>query len=207
MRPDNDLPVLWIIIFTLLFICWMIFIHVNKAYGDKHMSAHALVVKELQMEEGFRGEPYKDTQGYWTIGYGHNLQGRDFKLNELEWLFQDHINIPQNVDQYVKYWQHSPMSKEEAEYILEIDISYAETAVKKIYYKVWNQINDDRKAALIDLMFNLGSVTYKEFKKHIEATKKLDWEASAAEVLDSRAAKQNKRRYHAIAKRLRGSDD
>ena len=211
MRPNDEFSMLAtiLLIFAMMIIVIIVFtlVFIEDATGDRHMSAHALVVKELQMEEGFRGKPYKDTTGHWTIGYGKNLEGRTFKLNELDFLFKDHVNIPHTVDQYVKYWEHSPMTKEEAEYILEIDISYAEIAVKKIYYKVWDQINDERKAALIDLMFNLGSVTYKEFKKHIEATKKLDWEQSAAEVLDSRAAKQNKRRYHLIAGRLRGSHD
>lgn len=207
MRPDDNLPLLPIIIFTLLFIFWMIFIHSKSAFGDTHMSAHALVVKELQMEEGFRGKPYKDTQGFWTIGYGHNLQGREFKLHELDFLFEEHINIPHTVDQYVKYWTHSPMSTEEGEYILEVDISYAESLVRSIYKEVWDQFDDERKAALIDLGFNLGSRTYREFKKHIAATKELDWDRSADEILNSRAAKQNKKRYHRIANRLRGSHD
>lgn len=28
----------------------------------------------LKAAEGFRGRPYRDSRGIWTIGYGHNLE-------------------------------------------------------------------------------------------------------------------------------------
>ena len=208
-HPYDEIPWLPIIVFSLLLILWfsaMMVIWVNSTEGDEHMSAHALVVKELQMEEGFRSKPYKDTTGNWTIGYGHNLEGRSFNTKELWWLFKNQT-IPQNTEQYVKYWTENPMSQDHAEYILDVDIMDATYYTKIVYKHVWNEINDERKAALIDLMFNLGYNKYRKFKKHIAATKELDWEKSADEVLDSRAAKQNKRRYQDIAKRLRGTDD
>lgn len=31
------------------------------------------LTKQLKRHEGFRGDPYKDTEGNWTIGYGHLL--------------------------------------------------------------------------------------------------------------------------------------
>ena len=208
MRPNEEFSTLVaaLLMFAVILIVIIVFAltFIQDAGGKTIMSTQALVVKELQMEEGFRSKPYEDTQGHWTVGYGHNLEGREFRLHELDFLFKDHINIPHTVNQYVKYWTHSPMSKEEAEYILEVDISYAESLVKNIYKEVWDQIEDQRKAALIDLGFNLGSRTYREFKKHIAATKELDWDKSANEILDSRAAKQNKKRYHRIANRLRG---
>ena len=50
--------------------------------------------KQLRRHEGFRGDPYKDSEGNWTIGYGHLLNwskqkareelGSDIRLAELE---------------------------------------------------------------------------------------------------------------------------
>lgn len=37
------------------------------------MSAVELALLRLKTEEGFRGLPYKDTQGHLTVGYGCNL--------------------------------------------------------------------------------------------------------------------------------------
>jgi lysozyme len=37
------------------------------------MSAVDIAVPRLQTEEGFRSKKYKDTQGFWTIGYGFNV--------------------------------------------------------------------------------------------------------------------------------------
>ena len=211
MQPNDEFSsvIAIVLIFAMMLIVIVVFalVFIEDAGGIGVMSVQALIVKELQMEEGFRGTPYKDTQDNWTVGYGHNLSGREFRLHELDFLFEEHVNIPHTVDQYVKYWSNSPMSKEKAEYVLEVDISYAENLVKSIYKETWDQFNDERKAALIDLGFNLGSRTYREFKKHIAATKKLDWDTSADEILNSRAAKQNKKRYHRIANRLRGSNE
>ena len=49
-------------------ICSGTFIEGVRMEDKAIMSTHALIVKELQMEEGFRSKPYEDTQGHWTIG-------------------------------------------------------------------------------------------------------------------------------------------
>lgn len=39
------------------------------------MSAVDVALPRLQTEEGFRALPYKDTNGFETVGYGFNVQG------------------------------------------------------------------------------------------------------------------------------------
>jgi len=34
---------------------------------------HTRLEKQLKRHEGFRGDPYKDSEGNWTIGYGYLL--------------------------------------------------------------------------------------------------------------------------------------
>lgn len=39
------------------------------------MTAVDIALPRLQTEEGFRALPYKDTNGFETVGYGFNVQG------------------------------------------------------------------------------------------------------------------------------------
>ena len=43
---------------------------------DFSLSAIGISVEALRRHEGFRAEMYKCPAGYWTIGYGHNLEHR-----------------------------------------------------------------------------------------------------------------------------------
>lgn len=37
-------------------------------------SSLTLTANRLKMEEGLRRLPYKDSRGFWTFGYGHNME-------------------------------------------------------------------------------------------------------------------------------------
>lgn len=77
--------------------------------------------------EGFRAEPYQDSIGIWTQGWGHTL----------------------GID------QNSPeITQEDAEIWLEDDLSDAEHSVEN---KVSVALNDNQYAALVSLVFNIGS--------------------------------------------------
>jgi lysozyme len=45
------------------------------------------LAKQLKRHEGFRGDPYKDSEGNWTIGYGHLLHLD--KVRARTWLKRD----------------------------------------------------------------------------------------------------------------------
>jgi len=49
------------------------------------------LIDQLKTDEGFRALPYRDTQGYLTIGYGLNL---DAGITEPEaaWLLENRVN-------------------------------------------------------------------------------------------------------------------
>lgn len=43
-----------------------------------------LLLEELLRDEGFRAKMYKDTEGHWTIGIGHNLEkGISLKIAQM----------------------------------------------------------------------------------------------------------------------------
>lgn len=108
--------------------------------------------------EGFRSKPYKDVNGQ-AVGYGFNLDANpEIKVGK------------------------EGMTKEEADKIFDRLYLKAEGIAKKYATaKNWEELNDDQKAVLTDLAYNMGNKIYK-FKKartaliendHIKFTKEL----------------------------------
>ena len=213
LQPNDpeDQYIIAVLIFIMVLLGGIIslLVYAYLAEGDEWvMNTENMLVKELKKQEGYRNKPYKDTQGFWTIGYGHNLQGRAFDSYENERLFPRYktLSAPITAEQCVQYWQQNPISQSDAEFILEQDILIVKHAATKIYKKQWEKFNDEQKVAILDLIFNLGEFKYKQFKRHIKATKALDWETSAAEILNSKAARQAPKRYKELAKQLKGEE-
>ncbi len=96
--------------------------------------------EQIKFHEGYRGNPYKDTQGYWTIGYGHFL-GPDRTLQRI--------------------------SKEHAEQPLDADL--AETVDAVSLFGFWSNLTDNRKNVLVDMAFNLGIFKLRSFKNMLKA--------------------------------------
>lgn len=79
------------------------------------------------------------------------------------------------------------ISKEEAEYLLEMDLDkHTEELDKVITWAVPNDVY----AVLVDMHYNLGHERFMQFKGMLAALKKLDFKGAAKEMLDSKWAKQ-----------------
>lgn len=76
------------------------------------------------------------------------------------------------------------ISEEEAIGMLVHDM---ETALKEVYGFFPNiyGYSADRRAALVDMVFNLGLTSFRTFVKMIEAIREENWERAAAEAKDS----------------------
>jgi lysozyme len=81
----------------------------------------------IKASEGFRADPYQDSTGKWTIGYGHTL----------------------NVSQAT-----SPINKMQAEAFLSQDLAGAQVSVERL---VQVSLTDNQYAALVSLVFNVGT--------------------------------------------------
>lgn len=92
--------------------------------------------------------------------------------------------------------------KEEAEFLLIADIVRSEKELCGIFHK-FNKFTNNRKAALIDMLFNLGKPRFKNFHNMIKSIKAGDWNSAAGEALDSLWAKQVGNRANEIAGMLR----
>jgi lysozyme len=75
------------------------------------------------------------------------------------------------------------ISQEEAEYLLQNDLSRAYNEVRK--YDWFHSLSVARQAAVTDLMLNLGPKKFATFKRFIWAMDNSDWEAAENELKNS----------------------
>ena len=114
--------------------------------------------------EGLRLTPYKDTMGYWTIGYGHCLDAFDEPVPE-RWTQQ------QADDAFEKEVQASIVSAKELA-------------------PNFDQLSDARQAVLIDMVFNMGKGGVAKFTHFLCAVGVGDFEGASRYMLESRWAVQ-----------------
>ncbi|MCX8014123.1 MAG: glycoside hydrolase family protein [Rectinema sp.] len=124
------------------------------------MNARDLIKKH----EGLRLEVYKDSLGYDTIGYGHLITGYE----------QPPIK--------------SKITQERAEELFERDYAEAERVAREMFPDI-DEMPEARRAALIDMAFNLGWRILK-FRRFSYAVAQRDWLTAICEMCRSRWAKQ-----------------
>lgn len=112
-----------------------------------------------------RLQPYLDSQGYLTIGIGRLL---DPKVG-------------------------GGITEEEAIYLLRGDIVRHEHELVHTF-PVVRKLSRERFYAILNMAFNLGIPRLKTFRNMWDAIHRKDWERAAAEMLNSRWAKQVGRR-------------
>ena len=118
----------------------------------------------IRQHEGLRLEPYRDTLGHWTIGYGHRLP----------------VEIP---GQY-------RIVKRHAEALLRADICRAIGDVHRWLDGRGDGVEGPRWGVLVDLAFNIGYPKLVKFHRLRAALLSADWGRAAVEMLDSLWAHQ-----------------
>jgi len=93
------------------------------------------------------------------------------------------------------------ITTDEAEQLLDNDV--AECLQDCATFGYWNDLNDRRQAALIDMRFCLGPGGFRAFKKMHTALYAREYGEAAAQILDSRFAQQTGRRADNLAEMMR----
>lgn len=123
------------------------------------------LVEEITLEEGFRVQSYKDTEGFWTIGVGHML-GTDDKYANITWTpIKVMTTLLQDINASIYY-------------------------VRK-QITTFDKLTEVRQRVLISMMFNLGPNKFAKFKKMIAAINSLDYYKAYEEMLDSKWARDD----------------
>ncbi len=98
--------------------------------------------------------------------------------------------------------EENGISEDEAHFMLVNDINKSISELQSIFSK-YKFFSENRKKALIDMIFNLGKTRFLKFKKMIKAIKEDDWNEASKEAKDSRWYKQVKSRGGFICEQLK----
>lgn len=145
------------------------------------MISNAEIAERLEFHEGRRSNAYYCTGGYLTQGIGHNLeknpltQEQKSKIKNLEHWTDEEINI-----------------------ILMDDVNQCKLLMSNMI-RGFDDFDDERQYALIDMCFQLGASGVSKFKNMLSAMRAKDWDKASLECLNSKYAKQTPDRAKRIA--------
>ena len=132
--------------------------------------------QQIKEHEGFRGAPYDDSVGVKTVGYGRNLEANP--ITKAEWKA---IGGKRDLSK-------KPLTEQEADVLFQNDLKRAKKDAASI--AGYSKLSATRRGVLVDMAFNLGKSRLSKFTKFLKALKDGDYTAAAAEMRDSKWAKQ-----------------
>lgn len=131
------------------------------------------LIEQLKLDEGLRLRAYKDTLGFWTIGYGHH----DGSIRDGD-----------------------TITEEEAETLLLADIKKAtERIVENLPWA--KNLSEERFAALVNMSFQLGNRVL-QFKRSLDCMRDERFVEAETHLLNSLWAKQTPKRARRIARQI-----
>lgn len=157
---------------------------------------------QLILHEGLRLEVYKCPAGYWTVGVGRNLEGKPLRKEEQEYIFKRSGLAP---DEVIEVLKKRGITKDEALFLLREDIADAEKDLQ--HFDWFPRLDPVRRKVVIDMRYNLGPTRFRQFKRMIAALAAGDYEAAAAEMVDSKWYRQVKTRGVRLAQMMRTGED
>ena len=170
------------------------------------------LVDLIAFHEGYRGVCYKDTKGFWTWGYGWCLETRPLALTEAMDLCQlvpgDYspeellstprlikiLDVLQDREKYLV-----------ARFMLDKEVRHVpQTLPARI--PCWENLNEVRQAALMDMAYNMGVMGLMGFKNTLMSICQRAWGDAATRLLDSTYARETKTRAVRIAEMIRSGE-
>ena len=139
--------------------------------------------KHVVWAEGRRNDVYLDSKGIPSVGIGHNLIAHPKK------------DIPPTVG--------FKISDERIDQLFEEDSYNAIHFATNIFHVEFDTWSDNRKAAIVDLIFNMGSTKFLDFMPTIAHIRAGEWEDVAKHLEGSAWYKQVGRRAPVVVKMIR----
>lgn len=117
----------------------------------------------IQANEGFRCERYKCTRGFWTVGFGHNLDASGKRIPKI--------------------------TLKDAEALFAEDFNKHLEQAKKLH--IFNYLDEVRQLVLIDMVFQMGLRGVRKFQKTMGLILDDNYVKASYELLDSRYARED----------------
>lgn len=136
------------------------------------------IVSQIKADEGFRGSPYRDSLGNWTIGYGTLLPHYEPSI-------QTHVE-----------W-----TPERAEQELQIKLNAVNIGLADNLPWVWD-LGVVKRGVFQNMGYNMGIERLLGFTNTLAAAKASDWERCKSEMLKSKWATQVGARAERLAKQV-----
>ncbi|MFI2992772.1 sulfurtransferase [Klebsiella aerogenes] len=150
----------------------------------------------IRFDEGSKNVVYKDSEGYWTVGVGHLLtknQSKDVAIAEL--------------DELVGHKTYGYINDQEIQKILTKDINRTVRDISRTNLALtYTVIDEVRRAALVNMVFQLGATGVLGFKKMLEHLNNREYELAADEALDSKWAVQTPARAKRVTEVIRNGN-
>jgi lysozyme len=156
-----------------------------------------LLKTQLVRHEGLRLKPYRCTAGKLTIGVGRNLDDRGLSDEEVIAIFGEPLEKREWLER-IKRGITSP----QAMLLLDNDI---EAVVRELWDRLpWvANLSDARQRALVNMGFNLGVRGLLAFKRTLASIRRGDYAVAAAQMLESKWARQVGRRATELAQQMK----
>ena len=133
-----------------------------------------MIIDMLRKHEGVETHAYKCSANKTTIGVGRNIDKNG----------------------------GIGLSQKEIDYLLASDVERVEAELSQAF-NWYDDLNDARKDAMMDMCFNMGLPRLSKFKKSLAAMSNRHYEIAALELLDSLWAKQVGQRAITISEIIR----
>ncbi len=153
---------------------------------------------QLLRDEGLRLRPYLDTEGKVTIGVGRCIDTNPFTVDEIAAI----CGAPLSHDAAVEWIETRGITRDHALMLLDRDIATTERALLDAQPWMGTDLDEIRRAAMINMAFNLGVAGVGRFRRMLLALRGGMWSAAASEMLDSRWARQVGARAERLARQV-----
>ena len=129
---------------------------------------------DIKREEGYRDWPYRCSEGFLTVGYGHNLDAAPMIPEAMTLIRQAHA--------------------------VQFEHDFAQSVEAAANLGDWfNRMPEAWQEACVAMIYQLGLPTFLQFKKMIAALKAGDGPEARRQALDSLWARQTPERARRVA--------
>lgn len=159
------------------------------------------LLDRLKVAEGFRAERYRDSLGFWTIGYGRLIDGRrGAGLSNSEAAIMLSRNWAFLVDGVFK------VTEEGGEYLLTKSVSQMLTELA-IRLPWWERLDDVRQRVIAEMAYQIGIQGLLAFHTTLGHMERGEVDQAADQMLLSRWARQTPGRAHRLSETYRTGKD